>query len=128
MTGWITPSGRFVSCKNYKHLDIVKNDKEFQLPEIKEIFQNLKEIKKSCLDAEKREGSTNAEWHIYEIAQDNLSGKIIKLLYRSKFIRVGEVDGILYFEAFPNVIKKKMQFCKDFAEQHGKDYKFEPMR
>jgi hypothetical protein len=41
---------------------------------------------------------------------------------------VGEADDCLHFEAFPNIIKKRYQECKDFAEQYGMKAVFEPQR
>jgi len=126
--GWLAPSGRFVECEVYEHIQIASTDAEMRRV-VADLFEQLESIEEGCRETAEREGSCNAEWHIYEIACDRLKPRIINKLYGAKFIRVGEADKqTLCFEGFPDVIKSRHQACKDFAEQYGMESRFEPVR
>ena len=127
--GWLTPSGRFVECHSYQHLRVATNDPEMsKIGKIANIIEELQDLEDSHTELADREGSHNAEWHIYEMACDKAGPKIVKELYRAKYIRVGSRDDHLHFEGFPNVLKSEMQRCKDFAEQNGMEATFDPQR
>ena len=127
--GWLAPSGNFIECGVHEHIDAVMNSEEMMsVPKVAEILNQLDEMEKEFAEFAAREGSSNAEWHLYEIACDNAIPKIVKHLYRAKYLRVGETEDCLHFEGFPNVIKSRYQECKDFAEQFGMAAVFEPQR
>ncbi len=127
--GWITPTGRFVDCPAYNHLEIIEKDTELSsIPKVKELIQYLDGIRYDCQEISEREGSWNAEWHVYTMACDENIPKIYEALLNAGSIRVGEWDNTLHFEGRPNVIKNRFDFCKNFAESYGAEYKFEPQR
>jgi hypothetical protein len=129
ITGWLTPIGEFIECKPWEHLSLMYNEKVRQrVPKIVSLQERLEEMEKDFREVSEREGSSNAEWHIYEIETDNARHEIWRLLLNEGFIRVGEVDGSIHFEGRPNHLKNKYQICKDFADSYGADAVFEPQR
>jgi hypothetical protein len=128
--GWLSPDGEYIPCGMYEHLEAIATNPIFlkRVPEIEDIFAALEEVAAGCQELADREGSHNAEWHIYEMECDRLRPKIWKKILNAGFIRVGEVGEDLHFEGRPNVLRSKYQMCKDFADSYGAGAVFEPQR
>lgn len=120
VTGWLTPAGEFIQCKMYEHMELVKTNPVFIQfePKIQAVLDNLERLEKQCQEDAEREGNSNAEWHLYEMASDRAPDEIWQLLLNRGFIRVGESDDSLHFEGRPNHIKKQHQICKDLADSY----------
>lgn len=130
ITGWLAPTGEFIQCHLWRHIETVKSNPIFieKVPKIDKILKDLDEMEESCRETADREGASNAEWHCYEIMEDKARPEIWRLLLNYGFIRVGEVDGNLHFEGRPNHLKDKYQMCKDFADSYGAGAIFEPQK
>ena len=128
--GWLSPSGEFIECEMYEHLEVASENLEMRsIPKINQIISRLEAIHEECERAAEKEGSCHAEWHTYEMACDDVKTEIVKHLYRAKYIRVGEsADEVLHFEGFPDVLRARHQKCVDFAESYGTVTKFDPIR
>jgi hypothetical protein len=130
VTGWLCPSGEFIQCDRWEHIETCRKHPIFaqRVPKVLEILEDLDSTEEMCQELADREGNHNAEWHIYDIARDAARPKIWRLLLNDGFIRVGEVDGDLHFEGRPNQLKSKYQMCKDLADSYGAGAVFEPQR
>lgn len=128
INGWLTPKGDFVKCDHYAHLDIARHPDVITIPRIAKLISELDKIHDDCSDHADREGSHNAEWHIYEMAMDDARVEIWKTLLNHGYIRIGEVDNELHFEGKPNHLKSKYQKCVDFADSYGAKAVFEPQK
>jgi hypothetical protein len=130
VAGWLCPNGEFIQCQLYEHIEIVSENPYFikKVPKIGDIISKLDEMHRDHSELADREGSHNAEWHIYEIACTDARHEIRRLLLNEGFIRVGESNEELYFEGRPNVLKSKYQVCKDFADSYGTTANFDPVR
>lgn len=130
IAGWLCPDDQFVQCSLFNHLDVIRDNPVFvqAVPEIIDLLVNLDVAHASHSDVSRREGSTQAEWHAYEILSDRTTDTIWRLLLDAGFVRVGEADGSLFFEGRPNVLKSRYQACKDLAESYDTNAVFEPQR
>lgn len=130
ITGWLCPNGEFIQCERWQHIEACEKHPIFteKVPKIGKLLERLRSIEEGCEEHAAREGSSNAEWHIYEIARDEARPEIWRLLLNGGFIRVGEVDGDLHFEGRPDQLKSKYQMCKDLADSYGTGAVFEPQR
>ena len=127
MFGWLSPTGRFIPCRPWMHMEVAEEDEEIRkIPEIANFFEKLEVIARNANEMIDREEPP--EWHIYEMTKDGMRENLQRELLKHKYVRVGEHQDTLHFEAFPNVIKSRIQELKDFAESRGKNYKFEPQR
>jgi len=130
VTGWLLPNGNFVECNKNEHIQFVTEHKEVLelVPKIAEVLHNLELQYEEQCEYSDRVGSTDAEWHHYEIACDDARREIWRLLLNNGFIRVGEYQYALHFEGRPNQLKKRHQACKDLADSYGADCMFEPIK
>ena len=130
INGWLTPNGNFIECETANHIEFFNKNKELiqDQEKIVKIFLDLELLRNEFDEISEREGSHNAEWHIYEIACDNARTQIWKQLLDNGFIRVGEMRGCLHFEGRPKYIKKRFQTCKDMADSYGAACVFEPVK
>jgi hypothetical protein len=129
MFGWLSPSKEVIECAKFRHLDIVDKEPRLQIPEVKAVDEQIEKLRIQCEEDSKRDGATNAEWHLYEIASDGRSRSIWNALIRAGFIRIGTThDKSMCFEGTPTAIKDKMQLCKDLAEELGYPAIFTPVK
>lgn len=131
ITGWLCPGGEFVECDTYHHMSVVSKNPVFcaKAPKVTEILERLESIEEDCQDMADREGSHNAEWHVYEMACDRAKDQIYEALLDVGFIRVGEsADHELHFEGKPYSLKKYHQVCVDLADSYGTSAVFEPIK
>ncbi len=130
MFGWITPSKEFIKVQAYCHLEeIGKNEKlSVYVPKLDDYRQRVQDACDSCQASV--DAGEHGEWHHYEITQDTMSGRVVCDLYKAGCVRVGlpYQSSALHFEGTPEGINNLMQFCKDFAENHGYACKFEPQK
>jgi hypothetical protein len=112
--GWITRQAEFIPCGWHEHTksEIIKqlnldNDVLLWYEKQKE---DLEEGYKSKLEWAKREGNCNAEWHTYEIANDNFRYELVEKIYESGLIRVGFFKNEIHLE------------CTTYAYINLKDY------
>lgn len=126
--GWITPSRVFVPTQAYLHIEAVCKNEVLQslLPDgLKDPETELEYVRRGC--EESVEAGEHPEWHRYEMALDRFGSDVIKALYESGAVRVGEAPNkILCFEGTPQGLANLHQFCKDFAEDLGMTPKLEP--
>ena len=126
VTGWMTPSGKFLMCGMYMHLS-----QALDFPEIKQALGDwgeqsdarLTQVMAGCQDAIAH--GEHPEWHSYEMASDSVQYKLREKLLKAGFLRVGTMGNSIHFEGKPHAIKNLFQKCKDFAEGHGMGYVFE---
>lgn len=128
MNGWITPTKKFIKCGIYEHIETIINHIEFlqnnkMVQELQEDVDNAHDICQSLVDH-----GDHGEWHHFEMTLDGAQDKIRNILLNEGYIRVGSWDNYMHFEGSPEAIKSLYQKCKDFAEDHGKQPKFEPQR
>lgn len=125
--GWLTPSGRFVQCPLWNHVEIAREDEEFlKVPKVREQIDKVEDAEQECRDLQAM--GEHPEWHTAEVAWDRARTEIRRALLRAKFIRIGEHDGTLFFQGFPNILKRYHQRCKDLADNYDLGAKFEPIR
>lgn len=129
-SGWMCPNGRIIECELYEHLQTILADTGVRKHlDFDRIEKRLKGVEESCQETTDRDGGsgTHAEWHRYEMAQNDASGDVYKLLIDNGYVRIGFFsDKTLHFEGRPEGLKPLIQKCKDLAEERGCDYKFEP--
>lgn len=94
--GWINRSGRCIACGMYDHLDkaMVNIDDPAARREFEEGMEVVRETREMCEEADEREGSTNAEWHLYDMASDKFKDALVRFLYGDGWVRVGSRHGI----------------------------------
>jgi hypothetical protein len=73
MFGWLTPSKEVIECTAFRHLIIVDKEPRLQIPEVKAVDDRIERLRVQCEEDSKRDGASNAEWHLYEIASDGRS-------------------------------------------------------
>jgi hypothetical protein len=125
MFGWITPKGEFVEVDMYEHIIVIARHKEAPV-KVQIMVSDLDACEAESLALIER--GEHPEWHCYEMMQDRLKPDMYRLLLNEGFIRVGKKDDRIHFEGRPNILKKQMQRCKDFAENYDCTAEFEPQR
>lgn len=97
--GWLTPRDKIVPCDMYDHLKVLYKHPEFlRMSGVQKMVEELDRIEAMCQEASEREGSSNAEWHIYEMVQDDFNSKIYTKMYNHGFIRIGKSRDSLEFQ------------------------------
>ncbi len=125
--GWLTPKGEYVPCEMYNHIQEISQHREVQgIHQIAEMMASLEACEAESLALIAR--GEHPEWHCYEIMSDRCKPKIWRYLLNNGFVRVGQKDDRIHFEGRPNILKKRMQECKDFAENYDCTAEFEPQR
>jgi len=123
-SGWLTPTGRFIECPMFKHLDTIQDDDELcRLAKADGLREELAGIEDDCNSIIEDEG---AGWHHYEIAQDQAEWRVVKNLYTSGALRVGFSKDAMYFEGTPEGIKILYHTARNLAEAMGLPATFEP--
>lgn len=93
------------------------------LQEIRESLQSLHDVCSRCA-----ENDEPPEWHNYENAQMDANESFYEIAYRAGFVRVGQRKDELYFQGFPEGLKKHKQKCVDLAEGFDLHCQFEPIK
>ena len=130
--GWIAPTGEQLGTNSFGHIDgAIQWDVALQaIPAINELMDDVRAAQDACLDLEKREGSTNAEWHTYEMAMDDARGKIHELMMAVGFLRIGVSPGSEVMEAqglavaIHNRLADVRRVLKEYNIMHRKEYGF----
>lgn len=127
MFGWLTPKGNFIECSLYEHLAVImKNDEARRVDKLAVLQSGLESVEEGCLELIARD--EHPEWHCYEMACDDARYEVWKILMNEGFIRLGQNGDRIHFEGRPNILKNRMQACKDFAENRNCTAEFEPQR
>jgi len=118
--GWMSPEGEFYPCKPWGHIAVVQEYPELEkvLPKYSKWMADLEDICDDCERISDVEGSWNAEWHRYEMAQDDVHLWIAEGLYRAGMARICD-DGLsLHCEAL-EWTPELVEACTALATQHG---------
>lgn len=119
--GWITPNKQFIPCESYKHLKALVDHPELPKSFKKQLKQAAEETQEAydycCKLADQDE---HPEWHCYEMTKDHWDSIIYRKIYGAGFLRIADWGTTLYVEG-AKFDQSHMQFCKDFAENHGFD-------
>lgn len=114
--GWITQSGKIIETDLYGHLGVISNNfKEFNVSNFQNRLNEIESIQIEC--SERIESGEHPEWHIYEMAKDDLTWKIINAVFDAGNLRFGQRESTIYFEGKSEAIKNLCQKAKDFAEE-----------
>lgn len=125
--GWLTPTGRFVPCEPFNHLESVGKDAELRaLPGVEELLQNLEETEKECQALQDVAGPRQGEWHAYERTYEDANPTIIQILYNEGCLRVGTFNEGAYFEGTSNAIKNQSTRARQWAKENHLTPNFEP--
>lgn len=116
--GWITPKRDFIACPAYGHIEKALELRDshtelaLALAGIQQRIDDIDEVKQECTQHEEDEGSSNAEWHIYEIARRDLFDSVQTRLLIAGFIRVGTASDnrVCCFEGRPRALRQHREF------------------
>ena len=119
--GWITPTGKIVTCNIHAHLDDF-TIQQFDMPDFMQWFESEREsvesIREGCEQLSER--GEHPEWHSYEIANDSFHYQALTKLYELNFIRIGKNYDEIELEGFKYAFEKNadiIQSIKDLAPE-----------
>ena len=122
VTGWLTPSGDFISCSSYNHHNIVTDPRIRQwIWEWAEWLEDIESSEAGCKEL-KAEGE-HPEWHNYEMACSSIGSKMCQAMKQRGFLRVGTMGDQLHFEGKPDAFM--MEAAKYLAEVTNKTAVFD---
>lgn len=98
-------------CELYKHFELIET-LYYGVPEINEKLMYLEGIESDCSNMQEKEGSHNAEWHIYEIARDEAEWKINDILIKKNILRFNNNGNVLYLDTQRDVFYGNNQLEK----------------
>jgi hypothetical protein len=125
MFGWITNKYEFLPTEPYGHLAHANESPYFEailhwIPDLHERKAEIDDIFQQCTATTNQEETTiNAEWHCYEMAEDDLDSEMADALYKSGWVRVGSWNKTLHFEGLGHIMADKKTWLEDFANEHG---------
>src|SRR5690606_1954499 len=114
-TGWITPDGTRVKCSQWEHTEIGAKHPLLRafLPHIEAWEGSAEKVRAACQEVAELEGSIHAEWHNYDMACQDLCGKIWRALVEVGCVRVVSRPGVLFVNGKTTAIMKHYQKFKD---------------
>lgn len=132
--GWLSPNGKFIATEQYGHLKNLDSHKEFKFIKslLREKYDELDKIEKECQERAEKEGSCHAEWHIYEMASDELKGDVYKVIYEYGYLRVALQNEfsipVMYFEGTSKAVQNSYNTAKILAESYSAQPKFDVIK
>lgn len=123
ISGWMTPSGKFVTCNFYMHLKMIASTPELRryVPDIDFILITLESIDKDCCDL--IDEGEHPGWHNYEIPERDYTLYAINALRKAGCLRIGTMGTELFFDGTVTAIT--YQAAKDLAASHNMTPVFE---
>ncbi len=126
--GWWSPDGQYIETKPFNHIEAIRTNPILQITSWAEIEEALADVERGCQALQDKEGRTNAEWHMYEIACSRASTIMYLRLIEAGFIRLGTRLQELCCEGKPEAIQKHKLKLDDFAEGYKLICKYEPQK
>lgn len=125
--GWIAPNGTTVGCPMFNHLSGIRSwELATDIQEISDAFESLDDVERSC--NELADAGEHPEWHMYDMAEMELTPVIIDSLYENGFVRVGVnqrskemgVEGIP--TAIASLMNKINYVLNEYNAEHQTEY------
>ncbi len=116
-TGWITPKGKMIGCKQYDHLNGALGHPETKnIPEIISGILRVQEVEEEC--EELAASGEHPEWHNYEIKEMLFKSDARDCLLRLGFIRIGYWHRrSIEAEGTPEALKKNMHLIRRITRE-----------